>query len=130
MRSPGRSGRIGHLAGALLCLATGAATGLAAVVVHATTWGWPLAVATAVAATVALPPAWWGRLAFSWAWAATVLGLSVSRDEGDYLISGDLRGYGLLAIAVVLAVAGALGSVRGRARPDTAANTGTVGPSP
>ena len=106
---------------AVLCLVAGAVSGVAAVAVHREVWGWPLSVAAAVATTTALPGSWWGRAAFCWSWAAVVLGLSTSRAEGDYLIAGDLPGYGLLSVAVVLAVTGAASLVRRRARVDTGA---------
>jgi hypothetical protein len=104
---------------AALCLVAGAGSGVAAVAVHREGWGWSLGVAAAVAAATALPGSWWGRVAFCWSWAAVVLGLSVSRAEGDYLIAADLPGYGLLSVAVVLAVVGAATVVRRRARVDT-----------
>ncbi len=48
-------------ASALLTLVGGAAAGVAAVAVHATAWGWPLAIAAVLAVAFALPPVWWGR---------------------------------------------------------------------
>ena len=113
-------------ASALLTLVGGAATGVAAVAVHATAWGWPLAVAAALAVAFALPPAWWGRPVFCGAWAVTVFALSAPRPDGDYLVSGDVAGYGLLLVAVVMVLVGLAALVRGRARADA----GTRPPPP
>ncbi|MBJ7356005.1 hypothetical protein [Nocardioides sp.] len=93
---------------AVLLLAAGAVTGVAAVAVHQRWWGLTLA-AVAVAATVlTLPGGWWSRLPFSLGFAA-VLGLAITpRPEGDYLVPGNVRGYVLLAVgilAVLIAVA-------------------------
>ena len=105
-------------ASALLALVAGAATGVAAVAVHATVWGWPLAVAAILVVAFALPPAWWGRPVFCGAWAATVFALSVPRGDGDYLVSADVAGYGLLLAAVLAVLAALVALVRGRARAD------------
>jgi hypothetical protein len=109
---------LGHAGLALLCLLVGAACGLAAVAVHHEPWGWPLGVAAAVAGALALPPTWWGRLAFCLGWAGAVFRLSLARAEGDYLVGADLRGYGLLGAALVLALVGVVGLARGRAHAD------------
>ena len=105
-------------ASALLTLLGGAATGVAAVAVHATTWGWPLAVAAMLVVAFALPPVWWGRPLFCGAWAATVFVLSLPRGDGDYLVSADVAGYGLLLVAVLAVLAALAALVRGRARED------------
>ncbi len=104
----------------------GAATGVAAVAVHTETWGWPLAVLSAVAVAVALPAARWGRSPWCLGWGGTVLGASFARPEGDYVISADLPGYGLLAVAFASVVTGVLVLAPRRARADT----GRGGPPP
>ena len=106
---------------AVLSLLGGAATGLAAVAVHATAWGWPLAVVCVLVVALALPPSWWGRPVFCAAWAATVFVLSAPRPDGDYLVSGDLAGYALLLVAVVIVLVGVATLVSGRARADAGA---------
>jgi hypothetical protein len=103
---------------ALLTLVGGVATGVVAVAVHATAWGWPLAIASALAVAFALPPVWWGRPVFCGAWATTVLALSAPRPDGDYLVSSDVAGYGLLVMAIVMVLVGVAALVRGRARAD------------
>jgi hypothetical protein len=108
-------------ASALLTVVVGAATGVAAVAVHATVWGWPLAVAAMLVVAFALPPVWWGRPLFCGAWAVSVFVLSVPRPDGDYLVSGDLAGYGLLLVAVLAVLVGLVALVRGRARADAGA---------
>ena len=110
----------------VLSLVVGAATGLAAVVVHSTLWGWLLAVGCVLVVAVALrpgwwTPAWWVRSLFCGAWAATVFALAAPRPDGDYLVSGDAAGYGLLVVALVMVLVGLAGLVRGRARADVRA---------
>ena len=97
----------------------GAATGVVAVAVHSEAWGWPLGVLTAVAVAVALPAAWWGRPPWCLGWGGSVLGASFARPEGDYVISADLPGYGLLAVALAIVMAGVLTVASRRARGDT-----------
>lgn len=104
----------------------GAATGVAAVALHTETWGWPLAVLAAVAVTASLPATWWGRPPWCLGWGGTVLGASFARPEGDYVISADLPGYGLLAVALASLVVGVLALTPRRARADT----GSGGPPP
>lgn len=91
-------------------LAAGAVTGVAAVGLHALWWGFPLTVAAVLAAAVALPSGWWSRLAFVVGFDAVVGWMTVPRSEGDYLISQDWQGYGLLALGLVLLV-GALATL-------------------
>ena len=83
----------------------GALTGVAAVALHQLWWGLLLVFAATLAAVVALPAGWWSRLAFVLGLDAVVGWLTVPTDEGDYLISGDWQGYGLLAFGLVLLVA-------------------------
>jgi hypothetical protein len=99
---------------AVLALAGGAATGLAAVAVHATPWGWPLAVATVLLTAYALPGEWWARLPFCWAFAGVAFALTQTRPSGGFLVSADLPGYGLLGVAAAVAVLGPVGTIRSR----------------
>lgn len=108
-------------ASALLAVIGGAAAGVTAVAVHATWWGWPLAVAAMLAVAAALPPAWWARPAFCLSWAIAVFALAMPRPDGDYLVSGDVAGYGLLLAAVLAVLVALTAPVRGRARADAGA---------
>ena len=99
---------------AVLALAGGVATGLAAVAVHATLWGWPLAVAAVLVAAYALPGEWWARLPFCWGFAAVAFALTQTRPSGGFLVSADLPGYGLLGVAAAVAVLGPVGTIRPR----------------
>lgn len=107
---------------ALACLLGGAATGLAAVLVHGHWWGLPLAVAATLATLVALPGGWWRRLPYGVGWAVMVGIATPERPEGDYLIAADARGYVLLAAAVVVLIAA---MVAIREHPD---NSDAAGP--
>lgn len=91
-------------------LVAGAVTGVATVALHELWWGFALAVAAVVATTVALPPGWRSRLAFVVGFGAMVGWLTVPRSEGDYVVSQDWQGYGLLVFAFVLLV-GALATL-------------------
>ena len=83
----------------------GAATGLAAVAVHAAVWGWPLAVAAMVAVARRAAAGVVGPACRSaWAWAAAVFAGSRARPDGDYLVGGDLRGLRAAAAWRVLAL--------------------------
>lgn len=108
-----------RLAAAAALALAGAATAVAGVAVHSESWGWPLAVLAPAAAAFALPRGWWARLPWCLAWSGTVLAASSARPEGDYVISADLPGYGLLAVALAGLVVGLLGLTPGRVRADT-----------
>jgi hypothetical protein len=99
---------------AVASLVAGAATGLAAVAVHSTAWGWPLAVATVLLVAYALPGEWWARLPFCWAFAGVAFALTQTRPSGGFLVSADLPGYGLLGVAAMVAVLGPVGTIRGK----------------
>jgi hypothetical protein len=85
-------------------LLAGAVTGVATVAVHELVWGFVLASAATAATVLALPPGWWTRLAFVLGWVTTVGWLTLPRAEGDYLISQDWQGYGVLGLGMVLLV--------------------------
>jgi hypothetical protein len=87
-------------------LLAGAVTGLTAVAVHELVWGFVLALVATAVAVFALPAGWWTRLAFVVGWVVMVGWLTVPRPEGDYLVSQDWQGYGVLAFGMVLLVAG------------------------
>ena len=106
---------------AVVAVVAGAATGLAAVAVHDTWWGWPLAVVTVLVVVAALPPTWWARPLFCVSWAVVVFLLAAPRPDGDYVVSANLRGYGLLGVAAMLVGVGVVSAVRGRSRADTGA---------
>ena len=89
---------------AVLLLVAGAATALATVVLHTIGWGFLLGAVATLAALVAVGPGWWTRLAFGLGWVGFVAWVTPSRAEGDYAISSDLAGYGLLALALVVLV--------------------------
>ena len=99
-----------RLPAAAALLAAGAVTGVAAVGLHELWWGFVLTVAAVLAAVVALPAGWWARLAFVLGFGVVVGWLTVPRAEGDYLVSQDWQGYGLLGFALVLLV-GALATL-------------------
>jgi len=87
-------------------LLAGAVTGLTAVAVHELVWGFVLAVVATAVTVFALPAGWWSRLAFVVGWVAMVGWLTVPRPEGDYLVSQDWQGYGVLVFGMVLFIVG------------------------
>lgn len=107
---------------ALLGLAAtgaGLVTGVAAVLLHQRGW-WVV-----VGLLASLLVVWWlpsrtPRLGWSLAFAGAVLGGSVTRPEGDYLVPGDLAGWSLLVGALVCLMVSA-------ALPDAPGDPGHVG---
>lgn len=93
-----------RLLAALALLPLGVAVGLATVVLHSAWWSLGLAVLATVVTVYAVPAGWWGRLSFAVGYVGVVGYLTSPRPEGDYLISGDLRGYALLGLATVVLV--------------------------
>jgi len=87
-------------------LVVGLVVGVASAAVHATWWGLPLAIAATATTAYVAPAGWRARVPFALGWAAVVGVLSVPTSEGDYLIAGDVSGYALLGLGVVLVVAG------------------------
>jgi hypothetical protein len=97
------------LAGALV----GVVSAAAAVLLHTSWWGLALGLAAAVSTLRWLPSA--ARAGFALGWAVAVARASITRPEGDHLVSADAAGWTLLACSLVLVV-GALASV-GRGTP-------------
>ena len=89
---------------AVLLLVAGAATALATVALHTLGWGFLLGGVATLAALVAVGPGCWTRLAFGLGWVGFVAWVTPSRAEGDYAISSDLAGYGLLGFTLVVLV--------------------------
>ncbi len=89
-------------AGALLLLLAGALTGLSAVALHETWWGFLLAAVATVAALVALGRGWLTRLPFALGWVGLVAWVVPQRPEGDFLIASDPAGYALLGFGLLV----------------------------
>ena len=89
---------------AALLLVAGAVTALATVALHTIDWGFLLGAAATMAALVAVGAGWWKRLAFGLGWVGFVVWVTPTRAEGDFAISSDLAGYGLIALAMVVFV--------------------------
>ena len=87
-----------------LLFVAGAATALATVALHSYGWGFLLAAAATLAALVAVGSGWSTRLAFGLGWVGFIAWVTPTRAEGDFAISSDLAGYGLLALALVVLV--------------------------
>ena len=90
--------------GAALFFVVGVVTALATVAVHSYGWGFLLGAAATLAALVALGPGWSTRLAFGLGWVGFISWVTPSRAEGDFAISSDPAGFGLLALALVVLV--------------------------
>ena len=102
-----------------LLLLLGAASGVAAVAVHGWWWGFALAAAAVLATLVALPPGWSTRLPYAVGFGLVVGRLAVARAEGDFMVAGDLRGYLVLLLTLVVGVVAVATLPRpgGRRRP-------------
>lgn len=115
--SPHPPGPVQRLLAGFAYLVAGAATGLAGAVVHASWWGFALTAAASVAALVALPATLGGRGVFALGWVVLV-GLAVlGRPEGDYAVSQDLWGIGLLGLVLLVAVVGVVTVATSGRRP-------------
>ena len=98
---------LAHAAVAVVLLALGAGTAVAAVAVHEIGWwGLPLALLATALTLRALPAGWWLRLPMAVGFTAMVGWLATPRREGDYLVSADWRGYTVLAAALLVLVLG------------------------
>lgn len=91
----------------LAALALGAGVGLLALAVHreggaSVPWGLVLACAASAAGSVGLQTLGAGPAVltgYGAGWCLLVLTVLVGRPEGDYLVSGDARGWGFLLVA-------------------------------
>jgi len=92
------------LATALLALVLAVLSAVPTVFLHPLWWTWPLAVLTALAWLLALPCGW-PRLLYAVGWAAVAFRFAVPRPEGDLVVAGDLAGYLLLGLGLVLVLA-------------------------
>ena len=90
------------IAVALALVLAGAVVGAAAILTHARAVGLALGVVASLSACLALPSGWRTRLAFVVGWDLMLGYVLIPRPEGDYLISGDARGYTLLGLGLVL----------------------------
>lgn len=111
---------------ALVLVAVGAATALAAVAVHELWWGLPLTVAVLGFGLLAVGSGWWTRLPGALGFVAGVAWVVPARPEGDYAIASSGRGYALLGLALIVLVLAIAtlprprrGALRGRAGPPT-----------
>ena len=107
---------------AVVLLALGAVSGLAAVLVHGDWWGLVLAWAAMAAVLVALPREWYGRSAFAAGWILLMVNSLGTRPEGDFLVASTTRGYLLLLTAPVLVVVCVVGLLGGRGAPRRVVN--------
>jgi hypothetical protein len=89
---------------AALLLVAGAATALATVAVHSYGWGFLLGAAATLAALFAVGAGWSTRLAFGLGWVGFIAWVTPARTEGDFAISSDPAGFGLLALALAVVV--------------------------
>lgn len=89
---------------ALLLLMAGAVTALATVALHTYGWGFLLAALATLAALLAVGAGWWTRLPFGLGWVGFIAWVTPTRAEGDFAISSDVAGYGLLALALVVLI--------------------------
>lgn len=89
---------------AALLLVAGAATALATVALHTYGWGFLLGAAATLVTLVAVGAGWWTRLAFGLGWVGFVAWVTPARAEGDFAISSDPAGFGLLALALAVIV--------------------------
>ena len=99
--------------------ALGLVVGLSSVALHHYWWGLSLAIAATGTTAYALQRGS-ARLLFATGWVAIVGYLAFARDQGGYVIAGDVQGYTLLGFAVALLVAATVTAPirRGSPEPD------------
>jgi hypothetical protein len=88
---------------ALVLLAVGAGSAVAAVAVHGRWWGLVLATAAVLVSLAALGPGWSTRLPFAVGFVGVVGRLALTRPEGDFVLAADARGYLFLLLTLVVA---------------------------
>lgn len=98
------------LAGVAVVLAVvGAVTGVAAIALHTRGWGFAFVAVATLTALLALPAGWSTRVALALGWEVPVLRAGLAEGPGgDVVVSGDLAGYALLVLALVVALAAVL----------------------
>jgi hypothetical protein len=89
---------------ALVLVAVGVTTAIAAVAVHELWWGLPVTAAAAFAGLLAVGRGWATRLPLALGFVAGVAWFVRSRPEGDYAIASSVRGYLLLLLAFLVLV--------------------------
>jgi hypothetical protein len=89
---------------ALLLALLGAASGVAAALLHQRWWGLVLGLLAGAAVTVAVPAGWSRRVSWTAGWLVAVGLAATRRPEGDYVVPGNVAGYALLVGSLVLAV--------------------------
>jgi peptidoglycan/LPS O-acetylase OafA/YrhL len=89
---------------AALLLVAGAVTALTTVALHPFGWGFLLGAVATVAALFALGAGWSTRLAFGVGWVGFIAWVTPTRSEGDFAISSDPAGFGLIGLALVVLV--------------------------
>jgi len=100
---------------AALLAVGGALVGLSAVALHGWWWGLTLAAAGSLAGLLALPPGVASRVPYAAGWLVPLAVGMLPRAEGDYAVASTVRGYGLIAVGMLL-VALAVATVRTRRR--------------
>ena len=103
------------VAGLLAGAVAGTVSGAAAVLVHPSWWWLALGLLTGLATLRWLRGAW--RVGFALGWGAAVVRGSLTRPEGDYLVSADPQGWTLLAGSLVLVVGALVSAAVGQGRP-------------
>jgi hypothetical protein len=89
---------------AALLLVAGALTALATVALHTYGWGFLLGAAATLSVLIAVGAGWSTRLAFGIGWVGFIAWVTPTRAEGDFAISSDPAGYGLLVLALAVLV--------------------------
>ncbi|TQL69738.1 hypothetical protein FB381_3652 [Nocardioides albertanoniae] len=108
---------LGVLATLVLGLVVGFVVGVAAVAVHPWWWGLLLGVGASLATLVALTRGPM-RIAYAAAWAIVVALAASPRPTGGYAVAGNLEGYAVIVVAVLMLVVAAVTSAKRPAPAD------------
>jgi hypothetical protein len=87
-----------------LTLLAGVGAAVGTVALYQLRWGFWLALVTVLALLFLAPRGWGTRLPYGVGFTFVVAVVSVSRGEGDFVLSDSARGYGVLALAMVVLI--------------------------
>lgn len=113
-----------RIAGSVGLLVVGAVSGLASVVAGGRWWGVGLAALAAAAVLAALPRTRWAWCSFAAGWAAMLLLVLDGRPEGDFAVASNGKGYGILLLGFLVALAGVVALAGGLDRRSAGDPTG------